>query len=79
MTNSVKLNSEMNLLGDVTNQKMTKRVISLAKISMLEANITLNDSCKAVLIQFITMQRTVYCFLFCKAKLLIKRVNKMWH
>ncbi len=53
MTTSVELNSELNLLGDVTNQKMTNRVISLAKISMLEANITLNDSCKAVLIQFI--------------------------
>lgn len=47
-------------------KKWPIRVIVQTKISMFVANNTINDSCKAVLIQFITKQRIIYWFYLAK-------------
>lgn len=67
MTTSVKLNSEINLLADATNQKMANQSnCSDQNINVCSKQYTINDSCKAVLIQFITKQRIIYWFYLAK-------------
>lgn len=64
---SVKFNSEINLLTGATNQKKANQSnCSGRNINVCSKQYTISDSCKAVLIQFITRQRNIYWFHFAK-------------